>query len=146
MLQKENWNNVLELNESDVDGKSLEFIKTLTNHFNTAFPIKKFTISPKNNRSGNWITKWIINSCKRKRELYKLCQITNDTELKTYYKTYTSILKKVICQAKLNCNRDFIMKAGNKGKAIWKVVKRETGKKSDSMKMTIKLLTEDHIN
>ena len=64
------------------------------------------------------------------------------SELKTYYKTYTSILKK----AKLTCNRDYIMKAGNKGKAIWEVVKRETGKKSDSMKMTIKLLTEDHIN
>jgi hypothetical protein len=82
MLQKENWN-VLELNETNVDGKSLELIKTLTHHFNTAFPIKKFKISPKNNRSGYWITKGIINSSKRKRELYKLCQITNDTELKT---------------------------------------------------------------
>ena len=74
-----------------------------------------------------------------KRELYKLCQISNDTELKTYYKTYTSILKKVICEAKLNCKRGFIMTAGNKGKAIWEVVKRETGKKSYSTKKTIQL-------
>jgi hypothetical protein len=67
------------------------------------------------------------------------------TQLKTYYKTYTSILKKVICEAKLNCNRDFIMKAGNEGKAIWKVIKSETGKKSDSTKKTIELLSEDYI-
>ena len=61
MLQKENWSNALQLNETDVDGKSLKFIKTLTYHYTIAFPIKKFAISPKKNRLGNWITKGIIN-------------------------------------------------------------------------------------
>ena len=37
------------------------------------------------------------------------------------------------------------MKAGNKGKAIWEVIKRETEKKSDSTKKTIELLSEDRI-
>ena len=37
------------------------------------------------------------------------------------------------------------MKAGNKGKAIWEVVKRETRRKSDSTKKMIELLSEDHI-
>ena len=57
-------------------------------------------------------------------------QITNDPNLKLHYKNYTNILRKVIHESKLKCNTEFIKKAENKGKAIWEVVKRETGKKS----------------
>lgn len=138
MLLKEDWSDVF--NKTDVNEKSVEFINTVTHYFKIAFPIKKIILSNKMNKSKNWITKGIIISCKRKRQLHNICQYTNDLNLKLYYKTYCNILKKVIHQAKLNYNQDFILRAENKSKAIWDVVKRETGKKTDTAKVNIELL------
>ena len=39
----------------------------------------------------------------------------------------------MITEAKFNSNRDFIMRAENKGKAMWEVVKKETGKITGNM-------------
>ena len=81
--------------------------------------------------------KGIITSCRTKRQLYKLCQITNDVNFKSYYETYTNILRNIIVKTK--CNMNFISNAKNKGKAIWDAVKRETGKKSENENKTIQL-------
>lgn len=127
LLSKENWIEVTNL--TDVDAKTNEFINSITHYFDVAFPLKKCTLTNKQfNNSKNWITKGIVTSCRRKKELYKLCQITNSLDLKLHYKRYTSILKKVIHAAKLKFNGEFIMKAQNRGKAIWEVVKKETCK------------------
>ena len=131
LLQKENWSSII--SKSDVNAKSVDFINSITHYFNIAFPIKKQVISPNHHnkhKQKSWITKGIIISCKRKRQLYNMCQITNNHNLKQHYKKYTNILRKVIYEAKLKCNSNFIMTAENKGKAIWDVVKRETGKNS----------------
>ena len=114
MLCKENWNDII--NEINVDEKSCKFINTITHYFNIAFPIKK--ILPTHNKEKNWVTKGTITSCRRKTQLHHLCQITNDPNLKLYYKKYTKILGKVIYEAKSKSNRDFIMKAENKGKVL----------------------------
>ena len=122
LLKKESWHNML--NKQDLDEKTLEFMETVTYCFNTAFPIKKF-ISPINysKMTKKWLTKGIITSCKRKRYLHELCLTSDDVNIKQYYRKYCNILRKVIYQAKLKSNQDFIMQAGNKGKAIWDVIK-----------------------
>ena len=90
-------------------------------------------------KKSNWITKGIITSCKRKRELYKLYKVTNNSNLKTHYKMYSNILKKVINEAKLKCNQEFIIKAENKGKAIWDIVRKESGKCSNNTRNEIEI-------
>ena len=55
---------------------------------------------------------------------------------------YCCILRKVIIEAK--SNRDFITNSKNKGKAIWDVVKRETGKVPNNSD-TIELLNNGQI-
>lgn len=71
-------------------------------------------------------------------------RLSSDPNLKSYYKTYTNILKKVIFEAKSNSNRDYIANAKNKGKALWDVIKKETGKTSENATQTIELLN-NHI-
>lgn len=138
MLGQENWIDIFD--ETDFDTKSVKFIDTITHYLNIAFPLKKVKISHNMHfKHKNWITKGIITSCKRKAQLQRLCQVTNDLNLKTYFKKYKKILKKVIYEAKSKYNRDYIINAGNKGKAIWEIVKRETGKKSNAQDNEIKI-------
>ena len=127
MLQKENWADIT--SKPEVQRKTTEFNNLITQYFNIGFPIKKTLLKFGNNhKQKSWLTKGIITSCKRKRKLYKMCQTINNANLKLYYNKYTNILRKVITEAKFNSNRDFIMRAENKGKAMWEVVKKETGK------------------
>ena len=99
MLEKENWFNVIKI---DVDGKPLEFINIVIHYFNAAFPNKNVVISNVYNKSSKLITKGIINLCKTKKQLYKLCQKTNDANLKLYYKTYTIISRKLFFKQNQN--------------------------------------------
>ena len=48
----------------------------------------------------HWITTGIKTSCKRKRELLFPCRLSNDPNLKIYYKRYCKLLTKVILTAK----------------------------------------------
>ena len=138
LLQKENWNSVTD--KIDVNDKSFEFIHIIKYYFDIAFPVKKFIVSQKRYKSQTWITKGIAISCQRKRELHKLCKITNDLNLKSHYKTYCSILRKVIYEAKMKCNREYITNAGNKNKAIWDIVRKETRPNSNTAKDEIEIL------
>jgi hypothetical protein len=49
-------------------------------------------VSKSNWSNNGWITKGIKVSCRRKKELYILCQSYNDYVLKLYYKKYCSLL------------------------------------------------------
>jgi hypothetical protein len=74
-----------------------------------------------------WITKGIINSCKRKRDLYLLIKSKNDNNLRNYYLRYSKILSKVIKTAKKLHYNNKITHAHNKIKATWNVIKSDIG-------------------
>jgi hypothetical protein len=77
-----------------------------------------------------WITKGIKTSCKHKRDLYLNCQSINNQLMKIHYRKYCKILTQVIKEAKcMHYNKD-ILASNNKVKAVWKIVKKETGKYS----------------
>ena len=54
-----------------------------------------------------------------------LCKITNNYNLKLYYKKYCLILTKVICNAKKLHNNNIILKSKNKMKSTWKIINNE---------------------
>ncbi|XP_047120473.1 uncharacterized protein LOC124803333 [Schistocerca piceifrons] len=100
----------------------------MVKHFDTAFPQKMVNIREKTRGKG-WITKGIRTSCQKKRELHIMCKENNATEeMHTHYKTYTKILQKVIKQAKRIYNDYYINNSTNKVKAMWDIIKKETGK------------------
>ena len=74
------------------------FLNTYLRCFNACF--LKVNISKTNLTRSGWITNGIKTSCKRKKELFVLCKITNNYNLKLYYKKYCLILTKVIRKAK----------------------------------------------
>jgi hypothetical protein len=57
--------------------------------------------------------------------LYLLCREKNDPELKTYYKNYCKILRKVIITAKKNfCYTNQLSNSENKSKMTWSIIKQ----------------------
>jgi hypothetical protein len=82
---------------NDVNGTFNTFFCIFLNIFQASFPVKYKNC---NINKGDWITKGIKVSCKHKRSLYILNRSCDDPRIKTYYKRYCVVLKKVIKEAK----------------------------------------------
>jgi hypothetical protein len=74
-LSSELWQNVFENDNNDVDGTFNPFLNIYLQIFYSCFPT--ITVN-KTTSKKQWITKGIINSCKRKKELYLLDRNNND--------------------------------------------------------------------
>jgi hypothetical protein len=83
MIQKSMYNN---------------FLNTFLRGFNYSLPIFRKHIG--SHIQNKWITKGILVSCRRKKELYILNKYTYNQQIKTYYKNYCAILTKVTQKAK----------------------------------------------
>jgi len=97
LLSEELWEDLFE--NSDVNTMFKNFLNTYLRCFNACF--LKVNISKTYLTRSRWITNGIKISCKRKKELFVLCKITNNYNLKLYYKKYCLILTKVIRKAKI---------------------------------------------
>jgi hypothetical protein len=91
LLSWEQWDNIFGNNNVN------NIHNTYLRCFYACFPKKEIKHNSINNK---WITKAIMISCKRKRELLLLCRHNDDLNLKIYYKQYCKILSKVIIAAK----------------------------------------------
>jgi hypothetical protein len=124
-LGEELWQNIFDNINGDVNSNFNSFLNTYLLIFYSCFPrIKTYYRKPTN----QWITKGIINSCKRKKDLfYLLVKANNDEKLKNYYLRYSKILSKIIKVAKKPCYENKIIQAHNKIKATWNVIKSDMG-------------------
>jgi hypothetical protein len=123
-LSEELWQNVFDNTNKDVDSIFNSFLNTYLQIFYSCFPkIKVY----ERNSTNQWITKGIINSCKRKKDLYLLTRSKNDDNLRNYYLSYSKILSKVIKAAKKLHYNNKITQAHNKIKATWNVIKSYIG-------------------
>ena len=95
--------------------------------FNCKFPYKRIY----SNRNRNaWITKGIKISSKHKQILYILSKNTENSKLRSYYKTYSKILSEVIRSAKKIHFNNLFNRSQNKVKTMWNFVKTETNKQN----------------
>src|SRR5215469_18643825 len=122
-LSHEQWSEVFE--ENDVNKMFNNFLNVYVRCHQSNFRIVKKHIPKHTQRP--WITKGIVISCLRKKELFILSKTVNDQRLIKFYKQYCAILSKVINMAKKLHNSNFISTAGNKMKATWDIINREKG-------------------
>jgi len=85
LLSEELWEDVFGVTDVNIMFKN--FLNTYLRCYNTCF--LKVNISKSNQTRSGWITKGITVSCKKKKELFVLCKITNNYNLK-------SILQKIL--------------------------------------------------
>jgi hypothetical protein len=124
-LQNENWEEAY--NQEIVNRKFNIFLKTFLLIFENSFPL---VFKKKEDITNKWITKGIRLSYKHKRTLYTLVKKTSDDRLKLYYTRYwtTSILTRVMREAKKLYYNKLISKSENKIQSTWKIIKKETAK------------------
>ncbi|KAI5726571.1 hypothetical protein M8J76_004978 [Diaphorina citri] len=79
---------------SDVNYQLSLFYDIFLSVFNLHFPLK--SISFKNRKRKEWITKGIMISCAKKRSLFNLTLHSDDPSLILYYQSYCKILHKTI--------------------------------------------------
>jgi hypothetical protein len=90
-LSSDIWQNVLENNIHDCNRIFNSFLNTYLQVFYSCFlKITVYMITS----NEQMITKGIIKSCKRKKNLYLLTRNNNDIQLKEYYMRYSKILSK----------------------------------------------------
>jgi hypothetical protein len=124
-LSSELWQNVFEnYNNNDVNSIFNSFLNVYLQIFYTCFP--KITVN-RTTSNNQWITKGILNSCKRKKELYLLIRNNNNTQLKELYRRYNKILTRVIRAAKILHHNNQIIHSNNTIKTTWNIIKNETG-------------------
>lgn len=135
-LERVCWNDILK--EKTCEGKLQLFYSTLYKIIDKYFPLKKVRIK---NHKKTWLTRGIKVSCRKKRYLLlETRKWKHDISLKKYYKSYNSMLKRLIFAAKNLHFKNTIQRAKSKSKAIWKIVNENTGKNSSSNKGGIKLV------
>ena len=96
LLSVESWEDVFGTNDVNIMFKN--FLNMYIRGFNACF--LKINKSTSKLAHCGWLTNGVKISCKRKKELYILCKIIKNYNLKQYYKKYCKILTNVIRNAK----------------------------------------------
>jgi len=129
------------ISSSDVNVNYCMFSQTFMRIFEEAFPPKlsKQHVKP---TSTTWMTLGIKKSCEHKRVLYEVQRDSDCPVLKAKFKTYCKVLKQVIKAAKRMANDRYISGAVNKSRAMWEVVRRETGQDKNTHPENVVLKSE----
>lgn len=132
-LKSESWEQIFDTSTGNISEKFDIFIDRVKYHFDIAFPVK--TRRSKNTLPNKWITMGIRKSCANKRFLYRITKMCDTTpEFDRYFKNYKTVLKNVIKSAKKLENDRYIRSASNKTRAVWNIVKKETGNNKTKIK------------
>ena len=103
------------------------FLNTYLRCYYSSFLKKEIKSNATHNQ---WITKGINISCKKRRN-FLLYWHSNDLYLKIYYKTFSTVLSKVILTSKkLHYNKTIL---SSKNKSTWKIINEEKGKIKSSI-------------
>jgi hypothetical protein len=121
-------NYVFDDTSKDVNSIFNFFLNTYLNKFDSCFlPINIH----ERQQTNQWITKGIINSCKREKDLYLLARSSNDEILRNYYLKCSKTLTKVIKTAEKLYFNNKISHAHNKIKTTWNIIKSNIGIKNE---------------
>ena len=102
--------------------------------YNESFPVKSVKITKYNTKLNPWITYGLLNSIKKKDNLYKIMIKTNRNapsyEKKVNkYKNFVKILNKLIRKTKSDYYTNEFNKFANDCKNTWKLINEATGRK-----------------
>ena len=117
------WDNIFE--RSDVNIIFNNFLNTNLRIFYSRFIKKQVTFNHKYNP---WITIGIRILSNKKRQLYLKYRVSNDNNLKLYYKWYCKILSEVSKAAEKLHYDKMILNSKSNLETMWKIIKTGTGK------------------
>lgn len=120
LLAQETWNDVFK-SDGDANDKYNTFIQIMKYYFDKAFPVKTKTFSNNNNKTKPWLTKGLIISGKKLKDLHALHR--DDEEFKNYYIQYKKIYRRLLNQAKKMYNSKLLLNTNNKSKTAWSLIK-----------------------
>jgi hypothetical protein len=125
LLEQVRWQDVNLVSEANAKFEC--FISKLIFLFNKAFPLRQVVV--KKTYHATWIRQGIKKSSKKVRLLNELKKyMTISRRSKQYIDNYNRIYKRVLKEAKRRENDRLLLKATNKSKTIWKIIKNEIGK------------------
>lgn len=121
ILITETWEEALTENNPNVAWNN--FSNTFFRHFNHCFPL----ISRKcyDTSKLKWLTKGLITSGQKLRDMRQKLRINKDITLRTYYKQYEKLYNKLLKISKKQYNGKKIATSINKTKAMWAVINKE---------------------
>ena len=124
-LASESWNEVY--SQSDINKAYSYFLAKFIMYFNRFFPLKE-VLRKKGNKLC-WITKG-INVSRQKLQLLRLLKrkLILSASALNYIKKYQSTYKKILFAARKRANDCTIANSSNRTKALWNIIKKETGK------------------
>jgi hypothetical protein len=128
-LSNEVWDNVYNLNDVN------EIFNAFLNRFLLTYELFYTKQSSTNNHKDNgWLTTGIRISCRCKESLFILYRTNSNYLFKSYYKTDSTILRRVIREAKRKYYNQLITTSKNKTKTTWNIIKSESGRSNNLIK------------
>lgn len=130
------WQSIFSCNSGellDVNNLYKSFLNVTRLEFFACFPLKPVRLYE--GTAKQWMTKGLLISSERKRLLHTQSKRSNDVVFKAFVRRYKLIFNKCVKLAKLRSNERFIESSKNKSKAVWEVVKRETGRRTSQPKI-----------
>lgn len=103
-----------------------QLFELIKNEFNKIFPKKTIIIKNNKTKFSDWATVGIYISRKKMFELYGRKAYSSDPDFIEYVKKYSKVFKQVCTMAKSIYIRDKIKNSGNKIKATWNCINKET--------------------
>ena len=131
LLKSENWNKIQTLS---TDEATNHLIRQITIYMDIICPVETKEMSSK--PINNWMTQGIRISQKRANAMYvKFKKARDNTQFAAEYKTYKSILKRVINEARNSYYAEKIAKAGTASRQLWQIVNEVVDRKQTQHKM-----------
>ena len=126
-----------------VDNAFRELQNTLTKLVNKHAPFRYLTAKEKRRYRQPWVTKGIIKSIRKKNKLYRKTKGNNNIEILEKYKKYRNSLNRTITAAKRKHNKERILVASNKSKAMWQVINETLGSNKKQKRKITKIKKEN---
>ena len=121
--------------ENNSDVLYNKFLETISNIYNTAFPVRVIKISKKQKTSPPWMTKSLIKSCKTKSKLLAASKKVGTEDSKNKFTAYRNKLKKIIKAAeRLYYDQKFLIHSADARKT-WHYINEILGKDKSQKKL-----------
>lgn len=141
-LCKEKWEDVYNLDTTNVNKQFETFNNILQHYINISFPLVNCSYDSANKKTKSWVTTGIRKSSANLKNMSYLTKkgIVNVN----HYKAYKNIYKKVIRAAKRKYNDEQLFNANNKSKAMWNIIKCNLAQKENKNNL-ISCLNVDNV-
>jgi hypothetical protein len=130
-LEAENWQDIYNNNLTVDDTVSL-FIRIVERNLNLVCPF--ICTKPSSSGRPKWLTRGIITSSRKLKEMHFQFRTTQDENFKIYYKQYRKIYQKLIRLAKARYVTDKLANAKNLQSETWKIVNQTRPRLGNSVR------------